>query len=329
MGFLLNEKILPMVKLSEKFLARQAKQVSQYGAKNKVCRVGVSDEMLNVFTPFRRTSNKPCMLSDNKWFIKHFEQTRGRAYLPQNWSTLSEAEKVDYIVKDRYQSLVGNKIMNVIKDEPVEHSFGISKNGEIIFHDFGEISKAETKQFNNYLDFQSCLKAANIKSIECADIGMHIHNHPDFHGVHVKDTTAVGSSFSGNDMYNFMLFDVQGRVVDSLGHKFSFIPKKKNAKDHSVAESIMRYFNNIWDNKIFAKKEVEELVSKNKQKLDEYETYLKIPNYNLEHAKQLKKEFMATRGQIEILSKPLEEQKNLFGNDATIKEYFGKWDCIS
>lgn len=328
MGFLLNEKVFSIAEQSGKFLARQAKQISQYGEKKMVARLGISDEMLSVLTPFRRTSNKPCMLSDSKWFIKRFEQTRGSEYLPQDWSALSEAEKVDYIVKDRYQSLVANKIMNVIKDEPVEHSFGISKNGEIIFHDFGNMNEAETKQFTDYLTLQSTLKEANIDSVECSDIGMHIHNHPSFDGVHVEDTTAVGSSFSGNDMSNFMLFDIQGRVVDSLGHKFSFIPKKKRTKDHSVAELIGKYFDSIWHNKIFAKKEIKELVPKAKQKLEEYEAYLKIPNYNIEHAEQLKKEFMAIKGQITILSKPLEEQKNLFGKDPIIKEYFGKWDCI-
>ena len=344
MTFLFIGKTFDIIELSEKFLSRQAKQIAKYGEKNTVVRVGVTDEMLNVLTPYRRTSNKPCQLSDNKWFIANFKNKRGNEYLPKNWADFSETEKVDYIVKDRYQSLVSNKIMNIIKEEPIEHSFGVSKNGEVIFYDSGTINKAETIQFKNYNEIQATIKNAHLeKKIECADIGIHIHNHPsfkqpfldpekkkrDFRIMEVDNINKYGSAFSGQDMYNFMLFDCQGRVVDALGHKFSFIPKSANVKRHDYAESITKYFDDIWKNKIFAKKELSSLKKLCNQKMKDYEDYIKTSNYDVSVARKKLQEYLALDKEITLKTKSLPEQKELFGNDKIIEEYFGKWSCIS
>ena len=330
MSFLINEKVFETIKLSKKFLSKQAKQVADFGEKKMVARLGVSDEMLNIFTPFRRTSNKPCGLSDNKWFIEQFEKTRGSSYLPKNWPDLSEADKIDYIVKDRYSSLVANRIMNTIKDEPIEHSFGINKNGEIVFHDFGSSNKAEIQQFSDYEKLRQTVKVAGIEDkVDCADLKIHVHNHPSFVGMDIDAINEVGSAFSGNDMYNFMLFDCQGRVVDSVGHKFSFIPKTKNTRDFSYAESAQKYFDHIWHDKIYAKKEVIELKNKLEQKLNQYTAYTNTPSYDVEQAKKLKGEIDSLFEQITITTKPLALQKELFGKDETIVKSFGKWDCIT
>lgn len=330
MSFLINGKVFETIKQSKKFFSRQAKQIEAYGEKKMVARLGVSDEMINVFTPFRRTSNKPCTLSDNKWFIERFENTRGTEYLPSNWSELTDADKIDYIVKDRYSSLVANKIMNTIKDEPIEHGFGINKNGEIVFHDFGNSNKLEIKQFSDYENFRQKVKAAGIEDkVDCADLKIHVHNHPSFVGMDIDAINEVGSAFSGNDMYNFMLFDCQGRVVDSVGHKFSFIPKTKRVKDHSFAESAQRYFDYIWRDVIFARKECLEINKKLEQMGNQYETLINTRHYDLEQAKILKKEMDNLYKQLTIASKPLALQKELFGKDETIVKYFGKWDCIA
>ena len=121
---------------SVKFLSKQAKDIEIFGEK-LVERKGISDELLETLTPFRRLSKKPATLSDTKYFITKFETETGKEYLPINWNQFSEAEKLDFIVKDRYSKLVSHKIMSHIKSEKAEHFYGLDKEGNIVFFQKG------------------------------------------------------------------------------------------------------------------------------------------------------------------------------------------------
>lgn len=65
-----------------KYLVRQAKQVATFGEKT-VERNGVTKEILDDITPFRRLSGKKGTLSDPKYFIEKFENETGSNFLPQ------------------------------------------------------------------------------------------------------------------------------------------------------------------------------------------------------------------------------------------------------
>lgn len=93
----------------------------------------VSDNILDKYTPYRRLSNKPSALSDNKYFIDKFEKDATNE-LPKIWHKMTDSQKVDFIVKNRYEKLVSNKIMNDIKNSKVENSFILSTDGKIKYY---------------------------------------------------------------------------------------------------------------------------------------------------------------------------------------------------
>ncbi len=76
---------------SAKFLAKQAKDIELFGEK-QVLREGVTDDMLQAFTPFRRLSKKSCSLSEQKYFIEQYEKSANQ--LPHNWAELPETQKL-------------------------------------------------------------------------------------------------------------------------------------------------------------------------------------------------------------------------------------------
>ena len=91
---------------------RQATDIAKYGEK-QIERIGVTDEILQKFTPHRRLSNKPCTLKnpkDYKYYISKYEKEMGEEYLPKDWVSLNDAQKYDFIVKDRYSRLVSKKL---------------------------------------------------------------------------------------------------------------------------------------------------------------------------------------------------------------------------
>lgn len=93
----------------------------------------ISDDILDKYTPYRRLSNKPSALSDNKYFIYKFEKDATNE-LPKMWNKMTDIQKVDFIVKNRYEKLVSNKIMNDIKNSKVENSFILSTDGKIKYY---------------------------------------------------------------------------------------------------------------------------------------------------------------------------------------------------
>ena len=72
-------------------MARQSEDIAKFGEKTVTRTSDVKEEVLAVFTPFRRLSKKPCVLSDNKYFIDKFEKTT-QIDLPKQdmWESLSE-----------------------------------------------------------------------------------------------------------------------------------------------------------------------------------------------------------------------------------------------
>jgi hypothetical protein len=200
-----------------KFLTKQAGDITKYGMK-QVSKSNVSEEILNCFTPFRRISQKPCNLSDPIYYISKFETAQGKDYLPINWSKMTEAQKTDYIVKDRYSKLVANKIMNKIKLEPTEHGFALNPDGNIVHYSAGDTTHC---------------------SISTPENGISIHNHPgsfssllDEDEIELirkyKPTSLTSVPHGGEDLTNiFTEGERASYVVDSLGNKFVVEPSAK------------------------------------------------------------------------------------------------------
>ena len=200
---------------SAKFLSKQARDIEVFGER-AVNRESVSEDIVEAFTPFRRLSNKNCTLSDPKYFITKFEREAGHDLLPSNWQTLSETEKVNYVVNERYSRLVANKIMNNIKEEPIEHLFELDKSGNIIRYQNGSQSHCSgssiakgTITVHNHPGFikgeNSCFDSMEIQYLQ--------KHHPQLLECEIPHGGEDISSFFNNQEY-------RAYVVDSQGHKF-------------------------------------------------------------------------------------------------------------
>ena len=210
---ILNKDLIEVQK-SSKFLQKQADDIVKYGEKT-VKRENVSDALLDKYTPFRRLSQKPCTLSNPKYFIEKFEKNMGKDFLPLDWGSLSEAQKVDYIVKDRYSKLVSHKIMNNIKGEEVENLFSLNKSGDIIGYSKGVVDGVGTSIID--------------------DTAIAIHNHPAAIWYEPLEFKAAGypKFFDGHskvDIGTSVSYNVKSYVVDSLGNKFLFEPVQNFSK---------------------------------------------------------------------------------------------------
>ena len=195
---------------SKRFLQKQANDIKTFG-ENNVRRKNVSDELLDAFTPYRRASQKKCTLSDSKYFITKYEQETGNEYLPLNWSNLTEEEKIDFIVKDRYSKLVSHKIMNKIHREKDEHLFSLDSEGNIVFYKKGNDSHCSGFVPEN---------------------GTSVHNHTGFQMqvlqndeldyVMQREPKLMGSiAFSGEDIKeSFVSGERRAFVVDAMNNRF-------------------------------------------------------------------------------------------------------------
>ena len=200
-----------------KYLVRQAKQVATFGEKT-VERNGVTKEILDDITPFRRLSGKKGTLSDPKYFIEKFENETGSNFLPQNWSTLSVEDKIDYIVKDRYSKLVSHKIMGKIKDKPEEHLYLLNKDGDITHYSKGDggycsdvAIKGGTSIHNHPGYLKTMYSDSEIKYLQ--------EHHPDkLIGVTPFNDSDISTAITNGEKAAY--------VVDSQGHKFLFSPRK-------------------------------------------------------------------------------------------------------
>ena len=208
-----NKDLIEVQKTS-KYLQKQADDIVKYGEKT-VLRENVSETLLDKYTPFRRLSQKPCTLSDPKYFIEKFEKNMGKDFLPLDWGSLSEAQKVDYIVKDRYSKLVSHKIMNNIKGEEVENLFSLNKSGDIIGYSKGVVDGVGTSIID--------------------DTAIAIHNHPAAIWYEPLEFKAAGypkffDGHSKGDIGTSVSYNVKSYVVDSLGNKFLFEPVQNFSK---------------------------------------------------------------------------------------------------
>lgn len=199
-----------------RYITKQSLDIAKYG-KKRVVYQGVNDEILKEFTPFRRLSNKKGTLSDPKYFIEKFERETNSKFLPENWNTLSDTEKCDLIVKDRYSKLVSNKIMNKIQNEETEHLFCLTPDGDIAIYNHGD-------------------------SGFCSDIGIKggisIHNHPGYLKTSYsnEELNFINKNYperlngivpfsSGDIIATIKSGERAAYVVDSQGHKFLFKPR--------------------------------------------------------------------------------------------------------
>lgn len=104
------EKILSVK--PAKYASRQLDDVFKFGRTRQY--PNVSEEILDKYTPFRRLSKKKCTLSDSAYFINKFEK-ESPLEIPKIWAQMSDADKIDFIVKNRYEKLLSYRIMNDIK----------------------------------------------------------------------------------------------------------------------------------------------------------------------------------------------------------------------
>jgi hypothetical protein len=277
------------------FKAKELMDLAKFGRK-KVVRSGVTDEMLNYFTPFRRNSLKPCTLSEPKYFIDSFEKQRGKDFLPTNWTSLTEEQKVDFIVKDRYSQLVANKIMNNIKNEKVEHMFGLDKNGDIVSYDLGNNLHVEPKNIEKRIDYARYLKQNGVKDVEVTKVEATVHNHPnlgadisaereEYIRLNYPDFKPT-STFSPGDIKRSVVEQETGYVVDRIGNKFCFRPYLFEEKDNDALFAIMAEI----ELKTSLHNLREKFFAPFLKKCKEYNEYIKTSDYDKQKALQMKNE---------------------------------------
>lgn len=232
---MLNLKPIQLIKKyifhnsNARYLENQTKDIEKYGAKSVPRHKTVSEKQINEFTPFRRKSKKPTTLSDSQWFITNFEQQKGEEYLPKEWKNFSQQQKADYIVTDRYSSLVANKIMNKIKDEPVEHSYRLYQ-GEITGYAVGNEHSVKGEYTVSDTNVHNHPIGAKIKNIKTRHIRKFIENiSPDLY--------KSKCSFSGQDILGATMIRNKSFVIDSNGHKYLFEPKINPKSSEEQVES--------------------------------------------------------------------------------------------
>ena len=198
---------------------RQEADILKYGAKKRSVPLdGITEEEINEIAPHRRLSAKRNKLSDPGWFVEQYEKEMGEEYLPVYWQCYTPNMKADYVVKQRYYSLLANKIMNKIQKEPIEHSYQFY-DGEIVGHAIGNGTSVSYRNchvdadVHNHpitADLDTCTneKIANFTESLCPEIRKARVPH--------SGQDIVSSVADRNDSY----------VVDSNGGKFLFMPRK-------------------------------------------------------------------------------------------------------
>ena len=197
------------------YIAKQYDDVQRFGTARQY--PNVAEDVLNKYTPFRRLSKKKCTLSDSNYFISKFERESANE-LPSFWSKMSKKNKVDFIVKNRYEKLVSNKIMNDIKNSRVEKSFILSTDGKIKY--------AGTLNSSTHCKVPPDLAKNSIS----------IHNHPKqfvqnntWTYADLPQVNANSRPFSATDLVNAIARgEKKSYVVDAKGIKYQFIPNYKN-----------------------------------------------------------------------------------------------------
>lgn len=203
------------------YLLKQFNDIKLFGSARKF--PNISDDILDKYTPYRRLSNKPSELSDNKYFIDKFEKDATNE-LPKMWNKMTDSQKVDFIVKNRYEKLVSNKIMNDIKNSKVENSFILSTDGKIKYYG--------TNNSSTHCPVPSDLARDSVV----------IHNHPkqfiDNSFWSYSDLAQVNQPFkpfsSADIVNNIARGSKKAYVVDSFGGKYEFIPNYANRNSQGL-----------------------------------------------------------------------------------------------
>lgn len=279
-------QLVSIVTKGAKYFARQSKDIAKFGEK-RIARQGVTDQMLDTLTPFRRLSAKPTTLSDPKYFIQKFETESGKNFLPLNWTNLSEAEKVDFIVKDRYSKLVSHKIMGNIKSDKVEHFYSLDTEGNVVFykkgnqtHCSGEVPTDGTTIHNHPGLQRKCLDLDEIESIK--------RHKPELLGSIAHGGEDIKSAFVSGERRSY--------VVDSMDNRFLLeipidIRTSKPLDKLSASIGPMNYINKgdnvtlLTFNKIRSEKDakVYEILEKGKS----YQQLKGSPEYNKDKMNQI------------------------------------------
>ena len=240
------------VKMPTRYAQRQifAAENLGYGWNENLARYkqfGVTDEMINTFTPHRRLSKKPCTLSDPQYFIQKYEdevRDELKFFNLKDWELLSEAEKVDLIVKYRYKKLVANKVMNTIGKCKEEHHFLIGENGTIMAHDVGNdesVAACNASKISEFAKLEAfdIPKKQRFRHIDAELAEISIHNHPstindllEIYPQNAQDPIRKTGLFDKPIKWVFSDADIQmyldegynGYVVDSSLNKFYFRP---------------------------------------------------------------------------------------------------------
>lgn len=200
-----------------RYLENQFNDISKFGISREYNTV--PPKIIEKFTPFRRLSKKKCSLTNPEYFIKKFEK-ESYYELPKLWDKMNNTDKIDFIVKNRYEHLVSNKIMNSIKSSRVENSFGITTDGKIAFYATQNSSR-------------HCPTVNNDRLIS-------IHNHPLQFGTQYskseyKQINQNNHPFSSSDIING-LCRPKNYVVDMQGNKYMLIPNKTLQKRIDFAQ---------------------------------------------------------------------------------------------
>lgn len=264
-----------------KYMQRQLADIEKFGKREFKPENELATKAMDFFTPHRRLSKKPCSLSDAPYFIKEFEKKTGMRFLPSNWTKMSEAEKVDYIVHERYNQRVASRCMDAIKDAPVEHGFSIRQDGEIFSYRKGETGSVSML-------------------FEPEMIG--VHNHPSYKSINLEEAWAVDiprdtyikntaesiSYHSEKDIINHYCHSARkSYVVDSNGHKL--LLESNNMPNNELITALFKYYFKPEYKRTLLSNLTRELVMK--QKLIELNTHLKSLDKSSLEYKQLTKEF--------------------------------------
>lgn len=210
-----------------KYASRQLDDVLKFGKTRQY--PNVSEEILDKYAPYRRLSKKKCTLSDGAYFINKFEK-ESPLEIPKMWEQMSDADKVDFIVKNRYEKLLSYRIMNDIKNSKVEKSFILSTDGKI-------------KYYGTENSSRHCSAPLDLRKDS-----IHIHNHPVqftkcdgfYEYSDLPQVNANSRPFSISDIINSISGGVRkSYVVDSKGIQFQLIPKRGKCDNFFNVESLM------------------------------------------------------------------------------------------
>jgi len=325
-----------------KYLARQARDIAIYGEKKVTRTSDVTENLLEKFTPHRRLSKKPCTLSDNQYFLDKFESSTKEG-LPKvdNWDSLSVEEKIDYIVKSRYRSLLANKIMDAVKHKPIEHNIMLSENGEILSHNIGDSKhvnienavKLAEELYEKRIKLEK--KGGKFIHIEAETAVDGIHNHPECYpeitsGMN-KKTKDFFKEFFGikpeAEVNPISIKDIIGDVkritnafvVDSGGHKFKFIPKTFDIK---TPEQLEEFYLILSKFEYLAKSVDNQYRTVYKEAKEELEKLLASGNFNQEMLQE--KQLCVMKSFADMLREQLtQEEYRKFLTSDFVKENIG------